>query len=653
MRQFAEEEIIVPTGPFEGLKFKCDRQPASGVFFDLVQSNHWNRIFATGPSQAGKSLMAFIIPTLYHLFEVKETVICALPQMKMAHDKWTRDLLPVISLTRYKSLLPTSGQGSRGGEFDSITFTNGVTLKFMSGGGDDKNRASFTSRVVVITEVDGMGAAGGASEETDKIGQIEARTNSFGSNRRIYGECTLTTKEGRTYREINKRGSATRLLVECCRCGHYVSPDRSELVGWQGAENEIEAFERSAFACPDCGEHWSQDERREMHRNLRVIHKGQEIRDGREIIGDPTPTKTLGFRFNAFNNLLVTAGDVGQEEFNAARDPDGDNAERKMTQFFWALPFVGDKTEDVPLDALVIGSRTNPFERGKIPSGTSWITCGVDVGKWWVHWSAIAWFVDGTSQVIAYGQIAVETATLGEEIAIQKALRAFRDLEKTGWQNPDGTRRRADRVVVDSGYKTNIVYQFVLESGQGRYWAGDGRGQSSRKAAAYQHPKQITTQTPIIGDQYHVSIQPGGIALLAMNADHWKGYLHRRFATPPGQRGAMMLHDTPDRHGHLDFAKQITAEKFTESFIQGKGLDKKWVKTHRKNHQLDACYYACVAGHLTGVRLTDIKFPDDVLAAQTPPPAPPAPAPEPDRSAFVRQPARREKKSWVRGANKE
>lgn len=93
MRQFAESEIIIPDGPLRGRQFRCDRQPYTGLWFQAVDSGHWNRYVATGPTQSGKTLSCFIIPLLYHLFEMEETVICGLPDMDMAGDKWREDIL--------------------------------------------------------------------------------------------------------------------------------------------------------------------------------------------------------------------------------------------------------------------------------------------------------------------------------------------------------------------------------------------------------------------------------------------------------------------------------------------------------------------------------------------------------------------------------
>lgn len=88
MRDFAEQEIIIPEGPHAGRRFRCSRQPYTKLWFDEVDSSRWMRCVATGPTQSGKTLSCFVIPLLYHLFELSETVICGLPDMDMAADKW-------------------------------------------------------------------------------------------------------------------------------------------------------------------------------------------------------------------------------------------------------------------------------------------------------------------------------------------------------------------------------------------------------------------------------------------------------------------------------------------------------------------------------------------------------------------------------------
>src|SRR5690606_35925468 len=106
MRQFAEQGGVIPDGPFAGRHFRCSRPPYTGLWFDAVDSGRWTRCVATGPTQSGKTLSCFVIPLLYHLFEFGETVICGLPDLGMAADKWRVDILPAIEQSRYRDQLP-------------------------------------------------------------------------------------------------------------------------------------------------------------------------------------------------------------------------------------------------------------------------------------------------------------------------------------------------------------------------------------------------------------------------------------------------------------------------------------------------------------------------------------------------------------------
>jgi phage terminase large subunit GpA-like protein len=110
----------------------------------------------------------------------------------------------------------------------------------MSGGGGDKSRAGFTSRVVVITETDGMDQPGLTSREADKITQLEARTRAYGSRKRIYMECTVSTEQGRTWQEYTQ-GTQSRIVLPCPHCKAWVSPEREHLTGWQGADSQAAA----------------------------------------------------------------------------------------------------------------------------------------------------------------------------------------------------------------------------------------------------------------------------------------------------------------------------------------------------------------------------------------------------------------------------
>lgn len=602
IREFAESEIVIPDGPYENMLFKCSRQPYTQLWFDAVQSGIWNRHFAAGPTQSGKTLACYVIVMLWHLFEFGETVICGIPSMEMAADKWREDIKPAIEKSRYRDLMPTSGQGSKGGSFESITFKNGATLKFMSGGGNDKKRAGFTARVLVITEVDGMDEAGLKSREADKITQLEGRLRAYGKRKRVYGECTVSIEQGRTWREFTS-GTASRLFLPCPHCKVYVHPTRENVVGWQGAENEHQAERESCLCCPECGEAWSESERRAANEAAKLVHRGQEIEADGTIHGQLPPTNTLGFRWDAVNNMFVTPGEVGAEEWKASRSSDEDNAEKEMRQFVWALPHEPAVVDSTPLEAAAIIGRMIEQPRGHIPPGTDFISVGVDVGKWLLHWVAVCFNKSGTLQhVHDYGRIEVASNELGEQRAILQALRELRDTMRAGWRITDTDSRSPDAVWVDSGYQSETVYAFIRESGRG-YMASDGYGSGQEHHQHYNRPKTTGAVVKLIGDGYHFSAQPKSRLLLAeINADHWKSKVHESLTTPLGEPGALTLFKTSPAD-HLSFAKHVTAEKQVEEFAAGKGLVVKWIRERRQNHWLDSLYESLCAGHFLGVRL--------------------------------------------------
>lgn len=608
MRQFAEQEIILPDGPSKGLRFRCSNQPYSGLFFDAVDSGLFSRHVATGPVQSGKTLTASVIPVMYHLFEMQETVVFGLPDMGMAMDKWKLDFLPVIERTKYREFLPTGGLGSRGGKAQLIQLGNGAALRFMSGGGGDKQRAGFTARIIAITETDGMDERGGKSDETDKISQIEARSAAFGSMARVYMESTLSLEQGRTHQEIIN-GSNSRIACLCPHCRGYVVLEREHLTGWQTAETEQQAHKEAHFTCTNCGVAWSDDDRRQANLASILVHRGQEPpeHEGQSIRGNIAPTRTLGFRWSAVNNLFHSQADIGQREWEAVRAVDQDNVERNMCQYVWAVPYKPDIVDmsDLSIDSIM--HRTTNDPQGRVPLGVKWLTLGIDVGKWLCHWVLTGWMANGTSHIVDYGRLEVPAHDMSPEAAILLALRGFRDTIEAGWYTESmDAQRQPNLVVIDSGYQARTVYAFAIESGP-RYLSSKGHGVGQQEARAYCAPKSTGAQVVWMGDHCHrvlIAASDGlpAVQLAEFDADHWKSWVHERLATPMSEPASMALFRTGP-NGHMSFARHLVAEKQVEQFHPTKGRILKWEVVNKQNHFLDALAMSALAGHQMGVRV--------------------------------------------------
>lgn len=605
MRRFATEEIVIPEGRFEGQKLRIERQPYVGLLFDEIDSGRWHRFAFTGCVQSGKTLNASDVPVCYHLFERRETVVFGIPSMDMAGDKWRLELLPVIQRTAYRNLIPDHGLGSRGGQFESITFKNGATLKFISGGGGDEKRSGFTTRVLVITEADKLDETSESSREADKVTQLEARTLSHDWGQSLtYMECTTSIEEGRIWQEYQK-GSASRIMCPCPGCNAWVHPTRDCLQGWQNAADEIEAQALATWVCPEpgCGRTWTAAERVQMNLAARLLHKGQTIDAEGNVGGDLPRTKTLGFRWDAFNNLFWSAGRIAVQEWRGPRSSDAENAERELRQFWWALPALPPGYDEHPMTQTgLLEHVAAKRPRGVAPAWTDVITVGVDLGKFLAHWTAVAWKMGGTCHVVDYGRFEIPSDQLGVETAIYNALLQFADTIKAGWPVENAGLLPAQQVWVDARYQGKAVYAFIAKQTGGVWRASLGYGAREEKFRTYRAPKKISANVRFVGDGYHIAwLDDVRQQVAETNADRWKSFLHGRLTTPPDAPGTMTIFAAMPTE-HLSFIKHLTSEKETREFVVDKGFITKW-KGKGPNHWLDATSLCGPAAHWCGVRV--------------------------------------------------
>ena len=446
--EWATSTVVIPDGPAKGTMFDPETQPFSRLFLEALDSALWERIVATGPTQTGKSLICYVIPVLHHLFALNETVVAGLPTGDMSDDKWKEDFLPVIEASpELRRLLPATGPGSRSGRVRTrIRFRNGATLRFMSGGGNDKTRAGFTCRVLAVTEVDGLDVAGATSREADKLKQLEARQRAFLSvGTRTYLECTVTSTQGRIWQEYIG-GTESRIARPCPHCKVHVSPGRECLTGWADAENELQARAAAAWSCPECGELWSEAERYAANRKSVLVHRGQEISPAGIVTGPSPPTRTLGFRWTAVDNHFASAADVAADEWQATKELDRDNAEKELCQFVHCIPHDPPDVAITPLEVEQIAKRVTPLKRGELPAGCAGITIGVDTAKNRLHWTAAAWLPSGGGRIIDYAEQAAPADTLGTKAGLLFALRTLQKIFATRWQQPPA------QVWIDSGW---------------------------------------------------------------------------------------------------------------------------------------------------------------------------------------------------------
>jgi phage terminase large subunit GpA-like protein len=614
MRQFAEQDIVIPTGPFEARPFRCATLPWTGLWFDAVDSGQWPARWATGPSQSGKTLACDLIPLAYHLVEMRDAVVFGLPDIKMARDKWVRDLKPIFTASpKLAALLPTTGGGSRDGISDLIVLKNGATLKFMSAGGRDKSRAGYTGRVLLITEADGFDQPGLTSREADPIRQLRARLRAWGEQGIEFGECTRTTARGRTNQEIT-HGTDSRIVTPCPHCGAWVTPGRLDVRGWEAARDEEEAVELTRFHCPACQAGLTEPQRRAMNAEAVLLHDGQTIGTDGAIEGDGRTTRTLGFQWGAFHNLLRPTGSYGLDLWRARRAVDRDNAERELCQFVFGICYTEPTVEITPLTFEEVSHRSGALPRGVVPAAASCLTVHVDLHTDFGAWLAAAWAKESSGWVVAYGRFEIAGRRMALEAAIAAALQSFAAEMARGFAiEGRGGVRVPDQVWIDAGWprSTNVVYEFCQRMatadrvglGQSRYRPAFGRGAKTWNTTPYRRPEAGSKNLRYVGEQYHIKYDPArNVAFVEVDSDYWKTWVHSRLACPVQQPGALTLHAAlPGEHD--DLANELTAESKYLEYDVKTGIERTvWKRHERNNHYLDNLYSCAAAAHFCGAR---------------------------------------------------
>lgn len=597
MRKFAEEELIIPSGKFKDRRFRVDRQPYAGLWLDLVDSGQWNRFVCVGPSQSGKTLTTCCLPLMYHLFEMQETVVFGLYDDNMANDKWQQDILPAIAASRYRSLLPEQGEGSRNGKVrDSVLFKNGALLKFMSAGGSDKSRSGFTSRVLVVTEANAFDTISSSSKEGSKLEQLIARTVSFGEDAVIYLECTVEDETCLIWREY-QAGTATRIAMPCWSCKQYVTLDRDCLQGWSGAETIMEAAREAHWICPSCGSKWTDDQRAESARKGIVVHSGQMVDENGVVQGGIPDSDTMSFRWSAPENLFRSAGEFAKAEWRKQSHRDEDAYERKLLQFDWGIPTPKDGDQR-HLKWNEIVQRVSETERRAFPDDYHVVTMGVDIGLKLVHWVAVAWRLDGTGRVVDYGKLATNIDAFAPEAAIKHTLDELKlSVFQRGFERDRGV-VIPEQCWIDTRYYGKSVRLFCMANREHQQF----RAIQGFTTKTFTCPKTITLRHPVISDEYYIENGTRGSQIVKLNADFWKTAVWDGFNTPMEEPGSLTLF-RGDMALHAEFAKHVTAERSEDVFVQGVGWKKVWIQEQRNNHYGDCMAYARAAAHFCGVRI--------------------------------------------------
>lgn len=629
-QRFAEELVrMPPDGPHGGERFRIEWQPLLRPLWAEFDAGRWDTIVISGPAQSSKSFGGFAMPIIHDVAEQRIGPIVGVPEADMFSDKWDRDIKPIMEASEgLRGLLPDVGAGSRGGlAKDRVTLRNGINIKVMSRGGAATNKAGFTSPRLRITEAAGFSnsSTSDRDEEADTFRQMLARLGAFkrtDRRRQVSIEGTMTVKGDLPFR---LRGSdddealistRSRLVSPCPHCEAFISPEREHLFGWQDTASEVEAAEQAMFVCPLCGEGINDEQRRTSMMDCRLIHHGQELTAGGEVVGPLPPTKTLWFRWSAWHNLLRDAADVAVVEWQASQIDEGttdrENAERDLCQKIWAVPYQSRLLASEPLSSKNVRRRTNDqLPYGILPEDTEFVVTSVDYGKWTGHWLALAFRADGGLHIPSYGMFDVmrdRNDDLAERIA-QSLVEHDDGIVKAGFAVYKSSDFMAPALNgVDIGYMPDAVSAGIRLCGMEHWQSMRGRGDSvmqyGRKVGGYTHPTHVSKSIQDIGLRWFSEANAErGLNEVTFDSDFWTLHMQDRLRTTIDTNTALTLCRADTREQHARLSNHLTCDQIKQTWDASRGgLVEKWCKTSGDNHWGDCLKECLVLGNIVRIR---------------------------------------------------
>jgi len=630
-RQFAEKYITMPqSGPRGGERFKSEWQPVIGVLWDELDREYWKEVAVTGPVQASKSFGALVVPTLRDVVELRLSPIVGVPEADMFADKWDKDFRPVFDASPdLQWLIPSSGSGAKGGRVkDRVTLGNGVDIKVMSRGGQATNKAGYTSARLRITEAAGFSGASKSDtdEEADAYRQLIGRLGAFSlkdRRRLVVAEGTGTIEDHLPWRlrgrddDDTLASSRSQLVSPCPHCGAWISPEREHLRGWQNAKSMMQVLDEAVFVCPECGMGIDDSQRRTALRDVRIIHHGQVIGTDGAIEGPLPPTLRLWFRWSAWHNCLLNAGDTAVKEWEASQIEEGtldrENSERDLCQKAFATPYVSSLADNEPLNPKVVRKRRTDWSRGILPPDTMYVAVGRDIGKWTGYWAAVAFRESGEITVPAYGCFDIYRGPQDDlSTRIVNALREHDERLLEGFHVYDSSSVIVPgRVWTDMNYMPDDVAAATKAAGgglRGRFQCGRGRGKSIQgNNRGYNHPKRVSTSTPIVGMQWYREWNfKRGIPETTFNSDFWILYMQERLRTKQGRKGSLTFFAADTKNEHAKLSNHLCSDQLVKEWDAKRGgLVEKWIQSG-ENHWGDCVKMALAAGNELGFSLRDI-----------------------------------------------
>ena len=541
--EFADEHLIVTTGPLAGTRWKTQAYQRGIV--DAFEEPGVEEVVVKGSSQWGKTSVACVLVSYHMVHDPCPIMVVSPTEDPMAKDFSRRRIDPMIRTTPVLAAVVDPRRTPEGSNTALSKTFRGGTLD-LPGANSAPSLAARSVRVLILDEIDRFPLELGKEGSTLEI--AIRRTLTYGARRRILKLSSPTITTAPIHQEY-LRGDQRKFFVPCPACADC-HPLRWEDVTCPDGDPDL-----AHFVCPAC-----QHDVTEAERMVSV-----DLGEWRATATAVDPSIVSFHLWAGYApSPLVRLSQLARESIKAQKAADGGDLTVWRTFRQTAL---GEAIDDDGAESPTVQKlRSDLLARRE--DSTTWnvptdvrVVASADVHSDRIEVLVTAWSDDEAVWLLDHQTLAGKP----DEETVWTALEAFR-IQTFGGHH-------IERLDIDSGYLPHTVYNFVMTR------QGDGvfavKGYADR---------------PLLSARRKPERGPKGrkCLLFLVGTDEAKSLVMARLQKATGP-GAVHLPRRP--WCDEEFVAQLTSEQI-EIVRTGSQLKKRWVQLRDRNEALDLLCYA-------------------------------------------------------------
>lgn len=418
--------------------------------------------------------------------------------------------------------------------------------------------ASKPMKYLFLDEVDKF--PGMASGDSDPRLLAEERLKAHPDAREI--EVSSPTYEtGNIWQDYKGTDVQKKYVVQCPSCGKWIELIFKQIKWPEDCASRSEVRDKAIYVCQECGSPIYDHQKRQMLRGGKWI----------DVKKPKSNVYSIGYHLSSLYSPWLTWGKIA-EKFVSCKD-----VPSKLKGFIngWLAEPWKNLGHEVALDAEFA---VHEWGRAVVPPDTELLIMSVDVQKTHFWYEIRGWNANYEGRLIDFGQVIT-----WKDIANIVENRDFRDTT--------GRKVYLDKCMIDSGYRTDEVYDFVSAHFEVCMAC---KGASKRMPMPY----RISN---IDRNKDKNKVAYGSLNVVVIDTEYWKDYVSSRQRYKTGVRGAMEI--------FMSCPSEYTDQQKSEvkRIIQDPKTGQEtemWVKIseHIRNHLFDTCSMNAVGADICGVR---------------------------------------------------